>query len=308
MENLFHQSSMIKEKARMLGFDGCGITRVKTLKEDGVYLKDWLKHRYHARMSYLEKHTDKRINPAGLLEDARSVISVLLNYYPDKQQTDPQAPVLAKYAYGKDYHKIFRKKLEHLMHHIRSDIAPVNGRIFVDSAPVLQKAWAARAGLGWIGKNTCLVSPQNGSFCFIGTLIVDLPLHYDEAIAASCGDCTLCMEACPTQAIVAPHVLDAGRCIAYLTIENRSDIPREFEGRFAGRVFGCDICQDVCPWNRGIVAHRMKDFEPLPALLEMNRADWYRMNEETFNRLFANSAVKRAKFKGLQRNLEFIAR
>lgn len=299
---------MIKDHARKLGFDGCGIALAEALKEDAVYLDDWRKHHYHAGMAYMGKHTEKRVDPAKLVEGARSVISVLLNYYPAKTQTDPRAPVLAKYAYGKDYHDVVRKKLKHLLNYIRSDIAPVNGRVFVDSAPVLQKAWAARAGLGWIGKNTCLISPQSGSFCFIGTLIVDIPLHYDEATAGSCGDCTLCMDACPTRAIVAPRVLDAGRCIAYLTIENQADLPKEFEGRFAGRVFGCDICQDVCPWNRKEAAHQEKDFEPAPELLEMTRADWYSMDEEQFDRIFKGSALKRAGFKRLKRNLDFIAR
>jgi len=307
MDNFFNQSSKIKDQARKLGFDGCGIARAEALQEDAVHLNDWLARHYQAGMAYMEKYTEKRVDPAKLVEGAHSVISVLLNYYPGKTQTDPEAPVLAKYAYGKDYHDVVRKKLKRLLNYIHSDIAPVNGRVFVDSAPVLQKAWAARAGLGWIGKNTCLISQQSGSFCFIGTLIVDIPLHNDEAVAASCGDCTLCIDACPTRAITAPRVLDTRRCIAYLTIENQSNIPMEFEGKFASRVFGCDICQDVCPWNRKAVVHQEKDFDPVPELLEMTRADWYSMNEEQFNRIFKCSAVKRTKFKGLKRNLVFIA-
>lgn len=307
IENLFNQSSLIKAEARKLGFDGCGIARVEALQEDAVYLNDWLARHYHAGMAYMEKHTEKRSDPAKLVEGALSVISVLLNYYPAKTQADPEAPVLAKYAFGKDYHDVVRKKLKHLLNYIHSDIAPVSGRFFVDSAPVLQKAWAVRAGLGWIGKNTCLISPQVGSFCFIGTLIVNIPLHYDKAVIASCGNCTLCIDACPTRAIVAPRVLDARRCIAYLTIENQSNIPMEFEGKFACRVFGCDICQDICPWNHKAVVHQEKDFDPVPELLEMTRANWYRMDEEQFNRFFKGSAVKRTKFKGLKRNLEFIS-
>ncbi len=307
MNNLSDQSAMIKEEARRLGFDGCGISRAEKLQEDAIYLDDWLRHHYHAGMIYMENHREKRLDPAKLMDGARSVISVILNYYPSQTQADPEAPVLAKYAYGKDYHDVIRKKLKLLLKFIHSNMAYVNGRVFVDSAPVLEKTWAVRAGLGWIGKNTCLISPKTGSFCFIGTLIVDVPLHYDEVIAGSCGDCTRCMDACPPQAIIAPRILDAGRCISYLTIENKGDISGEFQGRLAKRVFGCDICQDVCPWNRKAVAHREKDFEPPPELLVMTRADWFNMDEEQFKRIFRNSAVKRAKFKGLKRNLEFIS-
>jgi len=306
MKKLFNQSSMIKEEARKLGFDGCGISRAEALQEDAVHLEYWLKHHYHAGMAYMEKHTEKRLDPQKLLEGACSVISVILNYFPAKTQIDQEAPVLAKYAYGKDYHAIIKKKLKFLLKYIHSNIAPVNGRGFVDSAPVLEKAWAVRGGLGWIGKNTCLISPEKGSFCFIGTLIVDIPLYYDQAVSGSCGNCTRCIDACPTQAIVAPRILDAGRCISYLTIENKADISADFQGRFDNRVFGCDICQDVCPWNRKAVAHKEKDFEPLPELLRMTRVDWYNMDEKQFNRIFQNSAVKRTRFKNMKRNLEFI--
>ncbi len=299
---------MIKEEARKLGFDGCGISRAEALQEDAVHLEYWLKHHYHAGMAYMEKHTEKRLDPQKLLEGACSVISVILNYFPAKTQIDQEAPVLAKYAYGKDYHAIIKKKLKFLLKYIHSNIAPVNGRVFVDSAPVLEKAWAVRGGLGWIGKNTCLISQEKGSFCFIGTLIVDIPLYYDQAVSGSCGNCTRCIDACPTQAIVAPRILDAGRCISYLTIENKADISADFQGRFDNRVFGCDICQDVCPWNRKAVAHKEKDFEPLPELLGMTRVDWYNMDEKQFNRIFQNSAVKRTRFKNMKRNLEFIAK
>jgi len=306
MENLSTQSSMIKARAFKLGFDGCGIARADMLKDDVIYLNEWLSRRYHAGMAYMKKYTDVRADPSKLVEGACSVISLLLNYYPDKTQIDPEAPVVAKYAYGRDYHKVVKNKLRRLLNYIDSEIAPVNGRVFVDSAPVLQKAWAARAGLGWIGKNTCLIAPQMGSFCFIGTMIVNIPLHYDEVVTASCGDCTLCMEACPTQAIVAPRVLDARLCIAYLTIENQSGIPEELAGKLQTQVFGCDICQDVCPWNHRAVAHQEKDLEPLPGLLEMSRFDWHKMDEEQFNKMFKGSAVKRTGFAGMKRNLDFI--
>lgn len=299
---------MIKEAARRLGFDGCGISRAEALQEDAVHLRDWLDRYYHASMAYMENHAEKRTDPAKLVEGARSVISVILNYCPASTQTDPEAPVLSKYAYGKDYHEVIQKKLKHLLQYISSNMAPVCGRAFVDSAPVLEKAWAARAGLGWIGKNTCLISPKTGSFCFIGNLIVDIPLHYDQPIADFCGHCTRCIDACPTKAIVAPRMLDARRCISYLTIENKAPISEEFHGWLANRVFGCDICQDVCPWNRKAAQHREKDFDPLPELLGMTRDDWHNMDEEQFNRIFRKSVVKRAKFKGLKRNLDFIAR
>ena len=307
-DKLFDHSVMIKEEALRLGFDGCGISHAEALPADAVHLRDWLDRHYHASMAYMENHAEKRTDPSKLVEGARSVISVILNYYPARTQTDPEAPVLSKYAYGKDYHEVIRKKLKRLLRYISSNIAPVCGRAFVDSAPVFEKAWAARAGLGWIGKNTCLISPKTGSFCFIGNLIVDIPLHYDPSIPDFCGNCTRCMHACPTQAIVAPRMLDAGRCISYLTIENKSPISGKFKDRLANRVFGCDICQDVCPWNKKIAVHRKKDFEPLPELLDMTREDWFNLDEEQYNRIFKNSAVKRAKFEGLKRNLDFIAK
>ncbi|MBN1474600.1 MAG: tRNA epoxyqueuosine(34) reductase QueG [Syntrophaceae bacterium] len=307
-ENLFNHSIMIKEEARRLGFNGCGISRAQALPEEAIHLQTWLNCHYQASMAYMENHAEKRIDPAKLVLGAESIISVILNYYPAQTQTDPEAPVLSKYAYGKDYHEVIRKKLKRLLQYISSNIAPVCGRAFVDSAPVLEKAWAARAGLGWIGKNTCLISPKTGSFCFIGSLIVDIPLHYDQPIADFCGHCTCCIDACPTQAIVAPRMLDAGRCISYLTIENKSPISEEFKNRLANRLFGCDICQDVCPWNKKIASNREKDFEPLPELLEMTREDWFNLDEEQYNRIFKNSAVKRVKFAGLKRNIDFIAK
>jgi len=258
-------------------------------------------------MAYMERQPEKRVDPTLLFQGARSVVSVLLNYYPSGTQTDPEAPVLAKYAYGKDYHVVVREKLNRLLKKISSGIAPVRGRAFVDTAPLLEKAWAARAGLGWIGKNTCLISPGKGSFCFIGTLLIDIPLQYDRPIADRCGDCTLCIDACPAKAIVAPRTLDAGRCISYWTIENKAAIGEAFRNRLGNRVFGCDICQDVCPWNRSVAPHHEKDFAPPPGLLEMTRADWFSLNEEQYGRIFQNSAVKRIGFEGLKRNLECIA-
>lgn len=300
-------AAAIKEEARRLGFDGCGISRAEALPEDAARLRLWLERGHHAGMSYMARHAEKRVDPTKLFEGARSVISVLLNYRPPKTQTDPEAPVLAKYAYGKDYHIVVREKLKRLLEKISVGIAPFRGRAFVDTAPVLEKAWAARAGLGWIGKNTCLISPEKGSFCFIGTLLVDIPLYYDNPVPDLCGDCTLCIDACPAKALVAPRMLNAGRCISYLTIETHlknGGIPGH---RLADRVFGCDICQDVCPWNRLAVVHHEKDFDAPPRLLEMTREDWFNLNEEQYKKILQHSAVQRIGFEGLKRNLERIA-
>jgi epoxyqueuosine reductase len=307
MDELFLQSSRIKAEARKLGFDDCGISRAGYLAEDSIRLLLWLRENYHGRMSYMENHFEKRVNPVKLVENGRSVISVIMNYYPLRQQQDPAAPVIAKYAYGEDYHEVVRRRLYKLLQFINSEIALVNGRAFVDSAPVLDRAWAAKSGLGWIGKNANLISPRFGSFFFIGSLIVDIPLHSDKSIDDLCGDCDRCIRACPTQAIVAPRMLDARRCISYLTIENKQEIDPEYHDKFKNQVFGCDICQDVCPWNRKTVAHKVKEFEPLPGVLEMKRKEWYQMDEQQFAAIFNKSAVKRAKFKGLKRNLDYIA-
>lgn len=300
-------AAAIKEEARRLGFDGCGIARAEALDEDAARLRSWLDRGYHGGMAYLERLTEERVDPTLLFEGARSVISVLLNYYPPGTQTDPRAPVLAKYAYGKDYHIVVREKLSRLLRRISSGIAPVHGRVFVDTAPLLEKAWAARAGLGWIGKNTCLISPKRGSFCFIGTLLVDIPLQYDSPIDNLCGDCTRCIDACPAKALVAPRTLDAGHCISYLTVENKTAVGEAFGDRLANRVFGCDICQDVCPWNRRAVPHCEKDFDAPAGLLEMTREDWLNLSQEQYGRLFQHSAVKRVGFEGLKRNLNHIA-
>jgi epoxyqueuosine reductase len=298
---------MIKAEALRLGFDGCGISRADHLVEAAEYLNDWLRAGYQGSMSYMERHTAMRVDPRKLVAGAQSVISVVLNYFPSTVQEDPEAPVLSKYAYGADYHKVIRRRLRLLLQYMNKAIMPVSGRAFVDSAPVLDRAWAARAGLGWIGKNTILITREGGSFFFIGSLIVDIPLYYDKPIPDFCGDCHRCLRACPTGALIAPRILDARRCISYLTIENRGAIDPALRDRFANRVFGCDICQDVCPWNRKAVAHHVAEFEPVPQLLQMTREEWQAMDEERFTELFGKSAVKRAGFSGLRRNLDFIA-
>lgn len=307
MDDLFTQSSMIKAEARRIGFDGCGISRAEELKEDSARLSRWLAKDFHGTMKYMENHHEKRVDPSKLVEGARSVISVILNYYPEKKQEDSEAPVISKYAYGRDYHDVIRPRLRQLLAYINTNIAPAKGRGFVDSAPVLDRAWAARAGLGWIGKNTMLISPAKGSFFFIGSLIVDIELFYDRPIPDFCGDCNRCINACPTKAIVAPRVIDSRKCISYHTIENKGEIDAQLDGKFQNRVFGCDICQDVCPWNKKAIPHHVKEFEPLPRLLEMSRDEWHRLTSEQYDHLFSLSAVERAGFPNLQRNLAFIS-
>jgi epoxyqueuosine reductase len=297
---------MIKAEAHRLGFEGCGISRAAYLPDDAKQLDSWLHEQYHGSMTYMENYVEKRVDPVKLVEGAKSVISVILNYFPSISQHDPEAPVVSKYAYGEDYHEVIRKKLKLLLHYINESVSAASGSAFVDSAPVLDRAWAARAGLGWIGKNTNLISPETGSFIFIGSLIVDIPLQADSPIGDLCGDCNRCIRACPTGAIIKPRVLNARQCLSYLTIENKGVIDPGFRDKFENRVFGCDICQDVCPWNRRAVPHRVTEFNPLPGLIEMTRKDWYELDEIRFKKLFLKSAVKRTKYEGLRRNLEFI--
>ena len=294
---LENSSKRIKDKASELGFLDCGISEAGFLAEEKDRLSSWLENEMHGEMHYMANHLDKRLDPRLLVENARSVISVLLNYFPSITQTDPEAPVLSKYAFGTDYHFVMKDKLSELLKFIQTDIAPCEGRFLVDSAPVLDRAWAARAGLGWIGKNTNLISPEHGSFFFIGELIIHLELPADNKVVRNhCGNCTRCIDACPTQALVAPFVLDARRCISYQTIENRGKIEPELKGKFKNRVFGCDICQDVCPWNLKSEAHSETSFYPNVELLKLSREDWGNMDKPLFNELFRNSAVKRARF------------
>lgn len=306
MDELFSRSSMIKAEAGRLGFNSCGISKAEFLPDDAQRLRLWLGAHNQAGMSYMDNHFDKRTDPTKLVEGAKSVISVLLNYYSEDRSRDPEAPVVSTYAYGKDYHEVIRKKLNDLLRYMQDSIGPVTGRGFVDSAPVLDRAWAARSGLGWIGKNSNLISPESGSFFFIGTLIVDISLQYDKPITDFCGDCNRCVRACPTDAILPGRTINAHRCISYLTIENKEEIPLEFKEKFGNRVFGCDICQDVCPWNRKSVQNKEEDFKPLAGLLEMTKQEWYNLDEEKFTVTFAHSPIKRAKFAGLKRNLEYI--
>lgn len=300
-------SERIKAKALELGFLACGISKAEMLIEEREHLQQWLGQTMHGEMGYMERNLEKRLDPRLLVENAKSVVSVLLNYFPAEKQTDPDAPILSKYAYGTDYHFVMKEKLGKLLNFIQTAIAPCDGRCFVDSAPVLDRAWAARAGLGWIGKNTNLISPEHGSFFFIGELILDLELpENDKLIHNHCGTCSRCIDACPTKALVAPYVLDARRCISYQTIENHGDIAIELSGKFENRVFGCDICQDVCPWNLKSEPHSEPAFEPSFRLMNLTKNEWHEMDKPAFNELFRNSAVKRTRFEGLKRNLKFL--
>ncbi|PRZ25020.1 epoxyqueuosine reductase [Flavobacterium granuli] len=256
-------------------------------------------------MTYMESHFDKRLDPTKLVDGARSVISLLLNYYPQEIQ-NPESYKISKYAYGQDYHFVIKDKLKELLFSIQESIGEVSGRAFVDSAPVLDKAWAAKSGLGWIGKNSNLLTQKVGSFYFIAELIVDLDLEYDNATTDHCGTCTACIDACPTQAIVAPYVVDGSKCISYFTIELKENIPLEMKGKFDDWAFGCDVCQDVCPWNRFSKAHKEPLFDPKPELLSMSKKDWEEITEETFKTVFKNSPLKRTKFQGIKRNIDFL--
>lgn len=300
-------SRAIREEALRLGFSDCGFSKAEALPEDSKRLKDWLSHGYNARMGYMANHFEKRTDPTLLVEGARSVVSLLYNYYTDRVQQDANAPVLSKYAYGKDYHFVMKEKMNLLLGYIRSLRPGVEGRVFVDSAPVLDRAWARQAGLGWIGKNSNLISRRAGSFVFIGELILDLELDYNSLPEGDfCGSCNRCVEACPTGAILEHRTLDAERCISYQTIENRGPIPLGLKGKLANRFFGCDICQDVCPWNRKPEIHHEPGFMPPPGLLEMSAGEWDQLDRESYNGLFAESPIQRAGFSKLKSNLDFL--
>jgi epoxyqueuosine reductase len=275
------------------------------LEQEAPRLENWLKNNRNGQMSYMENHFDKRLNPTLLVDDAKSVVSLLLNYYPEKlQNTDSYK--ISKYAYGQDYHFVIKEKLKEFLFSIQSTIGEVSGRAFVDSAPVLDKAWGAKSGLGWIGKNSNLLTQKVGSFYFIAELIIDLDLDYDNPTTDHCGTCTACIDACPTEAIVAPYVVDGSKCISYFTIELKENIPEEMKGKFDDWAFGCDVCQDVCPWNKFSKAHNEPLFNPNPELLSMSKKDWIEITEETFKAVFKNSPLKRAKFQGIKRNIDFL--
>ncbi|MGB1971928.1 MAG: tRNA epoxyqueuosine(34) reductase QueG [Flavobacteriaceae bacterium] len=301
-----HYSQLIKSEAKALGFLSCGIAQAGFLEDEAPKLEQWLNQERHGNMGYMANHFDKRLDPTKLVPGAKSVVSLLLNYHTDNKQKDANAPKISSYAFGEDYHLVIKDKLKHLLKRLKDQIGEIDGRVFVDSAPVMDKAWAAKAGLGWVGKNTNLISKQVGSFFFIAEMIIDLELEYDLPVADHCGSCTACIDACPTQALTAPYEIDGSKCISYATIELKEAIPSEFKGKMEGWAFGCDICQTVCPWNRFAKPHNEPAFQPQEDLLTLTAQQWKEMTDETFRRVFKNSAVKRAKYSGLVRNIKFL--
>ena len=303
-ESIKELSEAIKKKATELGFTGCGFSKAGALTEDALRLKTWLDKGYNAQMGYMSGHFEKRSDPTKLVEGARTVISLLYNYYTDRLQDDPEAPILSKYAYGKDYHFVMKDKMHLLFDFINTLYPDAEGRVFVDSAPVLDRAWARKSGLGWIGKNSMLISRTAGSFVFIGEIILNLELPYNEVPESDfCGSCTRCIEACPTAAILDNRSINSEKCISYQTIENKGEISPELEDRLSGRVFGCDICQDVCPWNRKALVHQEEAFNPGSELMEMSREDWYNLSQEAYKSLFHQSPVERAGYIKLKENM-----
>lgn len=298
-------TQLIKTEAKRLGFFSCGISKAGFLEEEAPRLERWLNQNRHGQMSYMEDYFDKRLDPRILVEDGKSVISLLLNYYPSEFQNE-ESYKISKYAYGKDYHYVIKKKLRKFLNTIKREIGDVSGRAFIDFAPVMEKAWAAKSGLGWLGKNNNLLTKQVGSFYFIAELIIDLDLVYDHATTDHCGSCTACIDACPTQAIVAPYVVDGSKCISYFTIELKDNLPQEMKGKFNDWAFGCDVCQDVCPWNKFSKPHNEPSFNPNPELLSFTKKDWEEITEDTFNKVFKSSAVNRTQLSGFKRNINFL--
>lgn len=306
--NIFERTNIIKNKAKELGFEFCGIAKAEQLEADARRLESWLNKGFQGNMQYMENYFDLRINPGKLVPGARSVITLLLNYFPEKQQ-NTGVPKIAKYAFGQDYHEVIKGKLQSFLQSLKENIGEVNGRGFIDSAPVLERSWAQKSGLGWVGKNGNLINKQYGSFFFIATLITDLELTYDNAYTKDyCGSCTRCIDACPTDAILPDKVIDGSKCISYFTIELKEMlIPATMKNKFDNWMFGCDICQDVCPWNRFSKPTTEIDFTPLPQILNFSNADWEELTDESFKKIFARSPLKRSKWNGIKRNLHFIA-
>ena len=300
-------TKLIKSHAKSLGFMSCGISKAEFLEKEAPRLEQWLNQNRHGQMNYMSNHFDKRLDPRLLVPGAKSVVSLLLNYHSTQTQKDPEAPKISQYAFGEDYHGVIKKKLKDLMSFIHEEIGEVDGRVFVDSAPVMDKVWAEKSGLGWIGKNTNLISKKAGSFFFIAELIIDLELNYDPPTTDHCGSCTACIDACPTEALIAPYQIDGSKCISYLTIELKDQIPSEFKGKMDQWAFGCDVCQTVCPWNRFSTQHQETALKPNNELLSLTKKDWEEMTEDVFGTLFKNSAIKRTKYEGIKRNIKFIS-
>lgn len=302
-----NNSHLIKTEAYRLGFTYVGISKAEKMEEEAQRLEQWLNQDRHGKMAYMANHFEKRVDPRKLVDGAKSVISLLYNYHAEVKQKDPEAPKISQYAYGKDYHFVIKDKLKALLAFIQEEIGEVAGRCFVDSAPVLERDWAKRSGNGWIGKNTMLIHPKAGSYFFLAELILDLELEQDGPMKDYCGRCTRCIDACPTEAISPEgYLMDGSKCISYFTIELREAIPESYKDKFENWMFGCDICQEVCPWNRFAQPHREPAFEPHPELLEMEKRDWEELTEEVFKEVFRKSAVKRTKFSGLKRNIDFL--
>jgi epoxyqueuosine reductase len=300
-------SQLIKQKAFEIGFAECGISQVRALEEERDPLQKWLINQMHGNMAYMANNLEKRLDPGKLEEGSKSVVSLLINYFPTQQQTDPSAPIISKYAYGRDYHFVVREKLNELLTYIQSEVSPCQGRGFVDSAPVLERALAKAAGLGWIGKHSLLINKYHGSYVFIAELIIDLELAYDTPFTSDhCGTCTKCIDACPTKAIVADRVIDATKCISYHTIENKEEAPTDIQANLENRIFGCDICQDVCPWNKVITPNKSDDFKPIPGLLEMTKVEWSELSPENYRMRFKKSAFERAGYTRLKRNIDYL--
>ncbi|MEO5601395.1 MAG: tRNA epoxyqueuosine(34) reductase QueG [Cyclobacteriaceae bacterium] len=306
MTTLQQQTDFIKATAHKLGFSFCGVAKAEFLHEEAPRLEAWLKKGYQGKMNYLENYFDKRLDPSLLVPGAKSVISLLYNYYPEKDLSQNEEYKIAKYAYGEDYHFVIKDKLKIFMDEIQRELGAVEGRAFVDSAPVMERAWAKKSGVGWIGKNSLLLNREAGSFFFLAELIVDLELVYDGPIQDYCGTCTACIDACPTDAITEPYVVDGSRCISYYTIELKEEIPASVKGKFDNWIFGCDICQDVCPWNRFSKAHQEQRFLPNEDLKSMTNNEWKELTHDVFQTVFKGSAVKRTKFEGLKRNIKFL--
>lgn len=307
MQASLSKTEFIRQKAAELGFSSIGFARAERLDQEAKRLEQWLGMQYHGKMSYMENHFDMRVDPRLLVDGAKTVISLSYNYFNPEKQTDPNAPKISMYAYGRDYHKVVRKKLKQLLQLVREQYGDIQGRCFVDSAPVLERDWAKKSGLGWVGKHTLLLHPKQGSYFFLAEIILDLELETTDAIKDHCGTCTRCIDACPTGAISPEgYVMDGSKCISYLTIELREEIPTGFKEHMEGWAYGCDICQDVCPWNRFSKRHSEPEFEPHPDLLAMSKKDWEEITEEVFAKVFQHTPVSRVKLEGLKKNVDFL--
>ncbi len=298
---------LLKTTASALGFDFCGVSKAEFLEKEAPLLEQWLSQNMHGNMGYMENHFDKRLDPRKLVEGAKSVVSLAYNYYPAQDILSKSDFNLSKYAYGKDYHHVIKPKLKALIQHLEAKIGEINGRVFVDSAPVLERAWARKSGIGWVGKNSLLLNQGMGSFFFLAELIIDVEFEYDDPVKDRCGTCTRCIDACPTDAISEAGVVNGSKCISYFTIELKEQIPPEFKGKFENWIFGCDICQDVCPWNRFSKSHQESNFNPNEDLLGFRKKEWLEMTKEVFNKVFKNSPLKRTKYEGIKRNIQFVS-